>query len=66
MSLQSRHLKYLTVRQTGDGQRCEAHGDVQKEDVAACKVQMVLAKPSLDARAYFTPAKEWKHRHYKR
>lgn len=63
MSLQSSHLKDLTVSQTGDGQRCQADGDVQKENVTGREIQVILTVPSLDTRTDFPPAKEREHGH---
>lgn len=65
LSLQSCHLKYLTVRQAGDGQRCQADGDVQKENVTSREIQMVLAIPSHNTRTNLSPAKERKYSHNK-
>ena len=65
LSLQSRHLKYLTVRQAGDGQRCQADGDVQKENVTSREIQMILTIPSHDTRTNLSPAKERKYSHNK-
>ena len=63
LSLLSSYLEYLTVRQTCDGQWCQAHGYVQKKNKTGSEVQVILTKASLGTRPDVPPTKERKHSH---
>ena len=63
LSLLSSYLEYLTVRQTCDGQWCQAHGYMQKKNKTWSEVQVILTKASLGTRPDVPPTKERKHSH---